>query len=248
MAQQTQAPRVAAAYGPFLERFPSVESLALASRADVVRSWAGLGYNRRAVALRDAARTIVEEYGGCVPYDTGALLRLPGVGPYTAAAVASIAYGRPVAAVDANVRRVVARVFRGAEPDELAPGAIRADADRWLDAVDPGAWNQALMDLGREVCRIAPRCDVCPLSAACSFRRSGRRGRPSVRPRSPFEGSLRQLRGAVVDALRDRRSLDDASLALRLGAQPARLARAVEALADDGLVERTPTGRVRLAR
>ena len=119
MLQQTQAARVKPIFEAFVARFPGVAALAAASRADVLRAWAGLGYNRRAVALHEAARAIVREHRGRVPNDVGALVRLPGMGPYTASAVASIGYGAPVAALDGNVRRVVARAVRGAEPDEV---------------------------------------------------------------------------------------------------------------------------------
>jgi A/G-specific adenine glycosylase len=125
MLQQTQASRVEPAFVAFCERFPTVEALAAASRADVLRAWAGLGYNRRAVRLHGAAREIVERHGGRVPPSLDVLRTLPGVGPYTASAIASIAFGAPVVAVDTNVRRIVARVAFGAEPDEVPAGAPR---------------------------------------------------------------------------------------------------------------------------
>ena len=150
MLQQTQAPRVEPLFVPFLERFPTVEVLAEASRADVLRAWAGLGYHRRAVRLHEAARAIVREHDGRVPQDVATLLTLPGVGPYTVAAVASIAFGDRAAAVDVNVARVVARVRRGREPDEVSHAEVTAEANAWIDPDDPGAWNQAVMDLGRE--------------------------------------------------------------------------------------------------
>lgn len=252
MLQQTQAARVAAAFGPFLRRFPTVRALARATRSDVLRAWGGLGYNRRAVALHEAARAIVREHGGCVPADPAALRRLPGVGPYTAAAVASLGFGVPVAAVDTNVRRIVARVHAGT--DRPAPGTVRAIAEAWVEASDPGAWNQALMDLGREVCRPRPRCEVCPLAPTCRFRASGAAPRPR-RPRSgPFEGSNRQLRGAVVRVLRHRPALTLGVLARELGRDGARVRAVVAELVRDGIVAAGPAalsgrprGRVRLA-
>lgn len=117
MLQQTQASRVEPIFDAFVARFPDVGALGAASRADVLRAWAGLGYNRRAVALHETARIVVREHGGRVPRDAEALTRLPGVGPYTAAAVASIGHGDPVAALDGNVRRVVARAIRGAKSE-----------------------------------------------------------------------------------------------------------------------------------
>ncbi|MFM8944409.1 MAG: hypothetical protein ACKOI0_04100 [Actinomycetota bacterium] len=170
MLQQTQASRVVPAYRAFLRRFPTIASLARAPRSAVVGAWSGLGYNRRAIALADAARAIVRDHGGRIPRAAADLRTLPGVGPYTAAAVASIAFGEPIAAVDVNVRRVVARARLGADPHALDAATIDAEAARWLDRRDPGSWNQALMDLGREHCRSVPRCDGCPLA-----RGSGRR-------------------------------------------------------------------------
>src|SRR5262245_9496841 len=162
MLQQTQASRVVLAYLAFLARFPTVASLAAATRRDVVRAWDGLGYNRRAVWLSEGARAIVREHGGRMPRDPATLRTLPGVGPYTAAAVASMAFGEPVAVVDTNVRRVVARVHLGVDGRDAPAGRVRELAQAWLDRWDPVTWNQAVMDLGREVCRPRPRCAICP--------------------------------------------------------------------------------------
>ena len=246
MLQQTQAVRVEPAFEAFITRFPDVGALAQALRADVVRAWAGLGYNRRAVALHDAARAIVCDHGGQVPRDPDALRRLPGVGPYTAAAVASIGHGEPFVAVDTNVRRICARAIHGAEPDEVSVDRLTHDAQAWLDPTAPGEWNQALMDLGRVHCRPAPRCEACPLEPHCRFRAAGRTGRPSGRRQSSFEGSARQVRGAVVEVLRARRSESAEALAERTGHPPPAIASAVGSLVADGILERTGSGRVRL--
>ena len=239
MLQQTQAARVAAAFDGFLRRFPDVASLAGASPADVLRAWSGLGYHRRAVALREAARTIVHVHGGVVPGDVRALQHLPGIGPYTASAVAAIAFGRPVVAVDVNVRRVTSRVVLGREPKDRNDPRIAAAAEVLLDRRDPGAWNQAMMDLGREVCRPAPRCEVCPLERWCRFRGAGQRGRSTAaRKQPPFEGSTRQVRGRIVAALRERPSAGVSSLATATGFGVARIGSAVVGLVRDGIVER----------
>ncbi|MEO8422694.1 MAG: A/G-specific adenine glycosylase [Actinomycetota bacterium] len=249
MLQQTQASRVAEAFPGFMERFPDVRTLAAASRADVLRAWGGLGYARRAVALQEATRCIVRDRGGVVPSDVAALMELPGIGPYTAAAVASIAFGAPVAAVDTNVRKVVARLAFGCEPDELAAADIADAAAWWLPHEQPGNWNQAVMNLGREVCRPTPRCDVCPLAQACRFRASGRAGRRSGRTQPAFEGSMRQARGGVLRELRGRdRAATIHAIAAALGLPLPRVDLAVDALERDGLVQRTDSGRVRLAR
>ena len=245
MLQQTQAARVEPIFERFIARFPDVGALAEASRADVLRSWAGLGYNRRAVALHEAARAIAHDHGGRVPRDRDTLLRLPGVGPYTAAAVASIGFGEPAAAVDTNVRRIIARVVHGVEPDEVPPDRLARDAQSWLDPSGPGEWNQALMDLGRVLCRPAPRCAACPLEPHCRFRAAGRTARPSGRRQSPFQGSARQVRGAVVAALRTQPSATAEALADRTGHPARAIATATESLLRDGILERARSGRFR---
>ena len=248
MLQQTQAPRVEPLFSAFLERFPTVVAMGEASRADVLRAWAGLGYNRRAVRLHEAARAIVREHDGRVPPDVASLLRLPGVGPYTATAVASIAYGDRVAAVDVNVARVVARVRRGSEPDELPRAALLAEANDWIDAADPGAWNQALMDLGREICRPVPRCEVCPLAGWCRYRASGRTGGAAGRAQGRWEGSTRQARGTIVTALRAHDELTVGGLVRETGLERERVRDALDGLVRDGVVEAGSRARYRLPR
>jgi A/G-specific adenine glycosylase len=249
MLQQTQAARVAAAFGPFLKRFPTISALAVSSRADVLHAWAGLGYNRRAVWLHEAARAVCRDHDGLVPRDVEVLASLPGVGSYTAAALASIAYGEPVAAIDANVRRVVARVARGAEAHELSHRAISGIANGWIEAERPGLWNSALMDLGRVVCRPrVPRCGECPLGSACAFRASGRAASSPRPSQGPFEGSFRQLRGAIVQALRGRDTSTATELGRITGSDGERARLAIDALMRDGLLERAGRTRVRLAR
>ena len=249
MLQQTQASRVADAFPRFMQRFPDVGALASASRGDVLRAWGGLGYPRRAVALHDAARTIVRDHDGSVPRDARSLLELPGVGPYTAAAVASIAFGEPVPAIDTNARKVLARLALGLEPDEAEQAEITRAAARWLSRDVPGEWNQAVMNLGRDVCRPTPRCDVCPVAGVCRFRASGRAGRRSGRSQPAFEGSMRQVRGGVLRELRGRdRAATIGTIAAALALPVTRVDGAVDALERDGLLERTPSGRIRLPR
>jgi A/G-specific adenine glycosylase len=251
MLQQTQAVRVAPAYRAFVRTFPTVRALAAATRAEVLRAWAGLGYNRRAVALHRTARTVVEDHGGTLPSDLGELRRLPGIGPYTAAAVASIGFGVPVPAIDTNAGRVVRRAVLGR--DDARGAEVEATAGRWLDRRDPGGWNQAVMDLGREVCRPVPRCTVCPLARSCAFRRAGAPLAPQRRRQPAFEGSSRQLRGAIVRILRDRGSAMLGALAGATGRPLEEVVLAVERLAADGVVRPgpaavagSPRGRVRL--
>jgi len=209
MAQQTQAARAAEAWTRFMARFPTSAALAAASPAIVIRAWRGLGYNRRALALRGAAIAIVEDHGGHVPDSLDALLRLPGIGPYTARAVLAIAFGRPVAALDTNIRRVLGRAFVDAT---AKPATLQRDADKVVPAEQAAAWTHALMDIGAAFCRSRdPRCGACPLRASCGYaaQAAGAGARPSAaaaRARATataFPLTTRWLRGRILDCLRD---------------------------------------------
>ncbi len=245
MAQQTQIARVDEAWSGFIERYPDASALTKAPTAEVLRAWSGLGYNRRALNLRRAAATIEAEHGGRVPSDMALLESLPGVGPYTARAVAAIAFGRPVAAVDTNVRRLVTRVV--GQP--LTSKALQAEADALLDPDHPATWTHASMELGATVCvSRRPRCDVCPVRAWCAS--AGRVEPPQPRahaPRIPFERTTRWLRGRIVERLR---ALDDGAWerlpeAIGEHGRP-QISAAVAGLERDGLLERRPDGSVRL--
>jgi A/G-specific adenine glycosylase len=254
MAQQTQIARVALAWTSFTRRFPTPAACAAAPTADVLRAWAGLGYNRRAVNLQRAARAIVAEHGGRVPTDIATLQTLPGLGPYTARAVAAIAFGQPVAAVDTNIRRLVGRLT-GA-PD-ASPRSLQADADALVDPRDPAAWTHAAMDLGASVCVArVPRCDACPLRPWCrSAAASGSAALPSpasgdgraARGAPPFASTTRWLRGRIVAGLRELEGGAWSPVPAALGSHDAAsIAVAVDALVRDGLVERRADGALRL--
>lgn len=171
MLQQTRVETVKGYYGPWLERFPSLETLATADEDQVLKAWEGLGYYRRARNLHRAARVVREDHGGELPDTYGSLRELPGVGEYTAGAVASIAFGERVPAVDGNVRRVFARWFDVPDPK---PAWLRTTAADLVDEERPGDWNQALMELGATVCTPrSPKCGVCPVSRWCSALEAG---------------------------------------------------------------------------
>ena len=198
MLQQTQVPRVVPKYRLFLDRFPSARACASAAVADVVREWAGLGYNRRAVNLHRAAVAVVDRHAGDLPDDLDALLALPGVGPYTARAVLTFAFGRDVGVVESNTGRVLARV--AGRP--LSQSEAQAFADGLVPARHGWEWNQAMIDLGATVClRRAPRCGECPVSAHCRWHGGLDPAAPAHR-QSTFTGSDRQGRGRLVDAMR----------------------------------------------
>jgi A/G-specific adenine glycosylase len=246
MAQQTQISRVAEHWVTFMAVFPTVATLAHASTADVLRAWRGLGYNRRALSLQRAARAIVDDHGGRVPSDLEDLLRLPGVGPYTARAVAALAFGRAVGPVDTNVRRVVGRMTgRHGSRD------LQAIADAVVPAERPADWTHALMDLGATLCRPAtPRCDECPARAWCATTGPGPLSGRRPQPEPPFASTSRWLRGRILDRLRDLPSDGWWRVEGPIGSHegPA-VAAAVARMELEGLLERRPGGedRVRLA-
>jgi A/G-specific adenine glycosylase len=233
MLQQTQVARVVPYYEAFLERFPTADALADAPAADVLRLWSGLGYNRRALSLQAACGLVARDGW---PRTVEGLLALPGVGPYTAAAVASFAFGVQAAAVDTNVRRVIERLDRRGRDAR----ALARRAGSLMPAGRAADWNQAMMELGATVCTArAPACDACPARGCRS------RGRPAIpatargtAERVRFEDSDRFVRGRIVAALVGGAALPD-------GVEPERLERALAGLERDGLVVRE-AGAVRL--
>jgi A/G-specific adenine glycosylase len=236
MLQQTQAARVTPAFDRFVRRFPSLEALAAAPLGAVLREWSGLGYNRRARDLHRIARLA----SGGLPHTVAELDALPGVGAYTAGAIASFAFGQRVAFADTNIKRVLGRVFLGRTSTNKE--AVELDAQamprRWSDL-----WHHALMDLGATLCKPrAPRCDVCPLHADCRYARSQAVGgrppsmiTPAVRP-AAYPDSDRRVRGAIVRALVKRKGgMTVRALEKQIG--DPRVGRLVNVLTADGLVE-----------
>ena len=196
MLQQTRAQTAAPYYTRWMQRFPGWDALADASRDEVLLAWKGLGYYARAANLHRTAVLVRERHGGRLPSDPDLLRTLPGVGEYTAGAVASIAFGACVPAVDGNVRRVLARLLDAPRP---SASRLRAEAERLLDPERPGDFNEALMELGATVCvPRAPRCDRCPVAEFCRSHAAGTAAeRPAPRPKR----SLRRVAYAVAVAL-----------------------------------------------
>ena len=239
MLQQTQTSRVLEPWTKFLEAFPTPRACADAPLSDVLRLWSGLGYHRRAKALHDAATMIRDEFDGAVPSETEDLRRLPGVGEYTANAVASFAFGRRVAVVDTNVGRVLARAITNRT---LSVREARDEAAAQLPRRDAASFNQAMLDLGAQFCSSTPRCEICPVARACRWNREGGpdpapRSAGVSRPKPKFQGSDRQARGRVLAALRERpRSIQQLNACIDDDAN--RGADIVAGLVGDGLVER----------
>ncbi|WP_028709089.1 adenine glycosylase [Propionicicella superfundia] len=247
MLQQTPVTRVLRPWREWLDRWPAPESLAAAPVADAVRLWGTLGYPRRALWLHRTAARIVERHGGVVPRDVADLLELPGVGPYTARAIAVFAYGERHPVVDTNTRRVLARAVAGRSgPRAPSPHDLVAMEDVLpRDAAGAAIVNAAAMELGALVCVArAPRCGDCPLEDRCAWRAAGYPDTGDGRPRQArYEGSDRQARGAVLRVLRDAAggTVPPARLA---GAWPdiVQRDRAVASLLADGLAETTAGG------
>jgi A/G-specific adenine glycosylase len=222
MLQQTQSERVLPKYRDFLARFPDVTALARASLQDVLMLWQGLGYNRRARMLHEAARSIVTERGGEFPRTPGELRMLPGVGPYTAGAVAAFAFGEPAVFVETNIRRVFLQVFfpgREQVPDrELFPLVAAT-----LDYTDPRSWYYALMDYGAYLSQ--------------AYGNANRRSAHYTR-QSPFAGSVRQVRGAIVRLLAEVGEIETAELERRVAPGDDRYGSALVSLERDGMIVR----------
>ncbi|MFL5680944.1 MAG: A/G-specific adenine glycosylase [Chloroflexota bacterium] len=243
MAQQTQIARAAEKWTGFVRTFPTFAALAAAAPADVLRAWRGLGYNRRAVNLRRAAIAVVEEHGGRLPAEPDELERLPGVGPYTARAVAAIAFRRPVGAVDTNVRRVLSRVA-GAD-GTMPPRELQRLADAVVPADRAADWTHAVMDVGATFCRSRrPACAECPVKPWCRFSAASVATQPGPRPRNiarstAFPTTSRWLRGRILERLRDAHRDAWTVFDEPIGAHDeVAVAAALVALERDGLVER----------
>lgn len=251
MLQQTPVARVLPIWSDWVRRWPTPSATAAASAADVLRAWGKLGYPRRAKRLHECATVIARDHDDVVPDDVDTLLTLPGVGSYTARAVACFAYRRRVPVVDTNVRRVVARVVHGLA-DAGAPSATRdhGDVSALLpdDATAP-QFSVALMELGATVCTArTPRCGLCPLGQ-CAWRRAGypaAQGPP--RRAQTYAGTDRQVRGRLLDVLRAKDSpASRAELDVAWLTDTAQRDRALYSLLADGLVTQTRDGRFALA-
>jgi A/G-specific adenine glycosylase len=252
MLQQTPVSRVLPAYEAWLARWPTPPALAAATAGDAVRQWGRLGYPRRALRLHAAALVITERHAGAVPCSLAELRSLPGVGSYTAAAVASFAFGQRHAVLDTNVRRVLARLAGGHDrPSGTAVSvAEQALAESLLPPADgrrAATWSVAVMELGAVVCKAAkPRCGQCPVSSRCAWRLAGSPGQVDSRRSSRYEGSDRQARGVVLAALRTAPGPLPTAALRRLWPDAGQQARALAALRADGLILEYPGDRIGL--
>ena len=256
MSQQTPVARVIPSWRAWLEKWPTPADLAVAPKDEVLRMWGNLGYPRRALRVRDGAEKIVEKHDGEVPSDVDTLLALPGVGDYTARAVAAFAFGARTPVVDINVRRVLRRHRQGTYLPGIAKRADMALVEEFLplDPTTAAETSVALMELGATVCRTTPECEVCPIATSCAWIAAGRPEpedheiAAAKRRVQKFEGTDRQVRGLLLDVLRAANSPVEQAALDAVWDDAHQRSRALFSLLDDGLAEQTPDGRFQLPR
>lgn len=250
MLQQTPVSRVEPIWREWVQRWPVPSAMAAASAGEVLRAWGKLGYPRRALRLHECAQVLAAEHGDAVPDDVEILLGLPGIGAYTARAVACFAYGQRVPVVDTNVRRVVARAVHGrGEAGNPATRDLRETEALLPGRVDRAAvFSAALMELGATVCTArTPDCTRCPLPR-CAWVAAGRPVTESTRRTQKYEGTDRQARGRLLDVLRAAPApVERVRLDLAWTRDPGQRDRALDSLLVDGLIEQTDDGRFALA-
>lgn len=250
MLQQTPVARVEPIWREWVARWPVPSAMAASSQAEVLRAWGKLGYPRRALRLHECARVLAEQHGDEVPGDVELLLGLPGIGAYTARAVACFAYGQRVPVVDTNVRRVVARAVHGrAEAGSPSSRDLPETEALLPEQIDRAAtFSAALMELGATVCTArTPDCARCPLPQ-CAWVTAGKPVSEAVRRTQKYEGTDRQARGRLLDVLRDATGpVERIRLDLAWTRDPGQRDRALDSLLVDGLIEQTPDGLFALA-
>jgi A/G-specific adenine glycosylase len=243
MLQQTPVARVVPAYEQWLARWPTPAALAADSPGEAVRQWGRLGYPRRALRLHDVATALAERHGGEVPPSYDELVALPGIGPYTAAAIASFAFRQRHLVQDTNVRRVLARAVSGVEHPPTSATAAEARLGEELLPDDPetaASWAVAVMELGALICTArGPRCDACPIADRCAWRLAGYPAYDGpVRRGQTYAGTDRQVRGRLLEVLRTSPGSVPGAALDGVWDDDAQRARALDGLLADGLVER----------
>jgi A/G-specific adenine glycosylase len=249
MLQQTPVARVIPVWLSWVAHWPTPSATAAATAADVLRAWGKLGYPRRAKRLHECATVIAAEHGDEVPSDVAVLLTLPGIGAYTARAVACFAYGQRVPVVDTNVRRVIARTVHGRADSPASSRDLDDVAAVLPEGPEAPRFSVAVMELGATVCTArAPRCGLCPLSA-CTWRSLGYPAATEpARKVQRYAGTDRQVRGRLLDVLRGSEApVSRTQLDTAWPTDPAQRDRALDSLLIDGLVEQTSDGRFALA-
>jgi A/G-specific adenine glycosylase len=246
MLQQTPVSRVLPAYQAWLSRWPSPAALAADPPGEAVRQWGRLGYPRRALRLHEIATTVTRDRGGLIPSSLEELLALPGIGRYTAAAVAVFAFGRRHPVLDTNVRRVLTRLASGQQFPAAQPSAAEYSFAGSLLPEDPAIaarWSVAVMELGALVCTAArPQCADCPVAADCAWRAAGQPASTAKRPAQRYDGTDRQCRGRLLAVLRDSPAPVPLSRFDAVWPDITQRARALDTLVADGLIDPLPDG------
>jgi A/G-specific adenine glycosylase len=246
MLQQTPVSRVLPAYQAWISRWPSPATLAADPPGEAVRQWGRLGYPRRALRLHETATIVTRDQGGLIPSSIEALLSLPGVGRYTASAVAVFAFGRRHPVLDTNVRRVLTRLASGQQFPTAQPSATEYRFAESLLPTEPAIasrWSVAVMELGALVCTAAaPRCAACPVATACAWLAAGRPASTGKRPVQRYDGTDRQCRGRLLAVLRDSAAPVPLTHFDAVWPDTTQRARALDGLVADGLVDPLPDG------
>jgi A/G-specific adenine glycosylase len=238
MLQQTPVNRVLPIYEEWMKRWPTASSLSKATPAQVITAWGRLGYPRRALRLHECAKKITNNLGGKIPENEAELRALPGIGEYTAAAIAAFAFEKRSLVLDINIRRLYARLFDGVEtPTQAATKVEKSRYEELIPKREPHVWAAASMELGAVICTSqAPKCGICPVAHVCAWRSLDYPKSDVVKRRQTWHGTDRQCRGTIVQALRENEVLTKSQIA-QLWDVPSQLEKALLTLLDDGLIE-----------
>ncbi len=238
MLQQTPVNRVLPIYQEWMKRWPTAADLAAASPAEVITAWGRLGYPRRALRLHECAKVITRDLSGKIPEDESELRNLPGIGEYTAAAMAAFAFNKRSLVLDINIRRLFARLYDGVEiPTQSATKTEKSRYEKLIPKKDPHTWAAATMELGAIICTAqSPKCGICPVAHGCTWRSLDYPKSDVVKRTQTWHGTDRQCRGTIVQALRENEVLTKSQIS-QLWDVPSQLEKAILTLLDDGLIE-----------
>ena len=238
MLQQTPVNRVLPVYQEWMKRWPTAAALAAATPAEVITAWGRLGYPRRALRLHECAKVITQNLSGKIPEDENELRKLPGIGEYTAAAMAAFAFNKRSLVLDINIRRIFARLFDGVEvPSQSSTKSEKSRYEALIPKKDAHIWAAATMELGAIICTSqSPKCGICPVTHGCTWRSLDYPKSDVVKRTQTWHGTDRQCRGTIVQALRDNEVLTKNQIS-QLWDVPSQLEKAILTLLDDGLIE-----------
>ena len=238
MLQQTPVNRVLPIYQEWMKHWPTAADLASASPAEVITAWGRLGYPRRALRLHECAKVITRDLSGKIPEDESELRKLPGIGEYTAAAMAAFAFNKRSLVLDINIRRLFARLYDGVEiPTQSATKTEKSRYEELIPKKDPHTWAAATMELGAIICTAqSPKCGICPVAHGCTWRSLDYPKSDVVKRTQTWHGTDRQCRGTIVQALRENEVLTKSQIS-QLWDVPSQLEKAILTLLDDGLIE-----------